>query len=65
MMQRHRKIGIYSNLKGYRKANPDTDMKEVFIVVNELMDLIAGSEKKEADEMIRLFTSLLSKGAGA
>lgn len=65
MMERQSKIGIHSNLREYRKANPDTDMKTVFIVVNELMDLIAGSEKDEADDLIRIFTSLLTKGAGA
>jgi hypothetical protein len=65
MMARHRIIGIHSNLRAYRKAFPDTDMAEVFVIVNELMDLVTSAGREESERLIRVLTSLLSKGAGA
>jgi DNA segregation ATPase FtsK/SpoIIIE-like protein len=52
-----------SNIITYNKNNPQKAMKEVIIVINEVLALFSSINSKDAKTIADLLINLLSKGA--
>jgi hypothetical protein len=65
MEERYKIIGSYGKFSAYKKANPNTDIREKFVIINELMDVVAKFKTypKGTDAFIDCVNSLISKGA--